>query len=309
MACFRCGRFGHYSSECYAKDSNFSEYSTTRKKVWADDSGIECYRCGRLGHFSSECYANLSRYSRIAAPMENFRTDDCRIECYHCGRLGHYSSECYAKDSSFSANPTLRKKFRAHDSEVECYRCGRLGHFSSECYANLSKPSRDPTSKGNRGNKRGGVYVLQFPGGYIYVGKSNDIDTRIHQHESGINGAACTARWRGIPREIEPITQRIDGDYESWERNETLARMQKHGIEKVRGWMYTEIEFTEETIESITSQLCEKYDRCRKCGQPGHFAADCALRADHEDDSTENSGSSEDDGSSEYGSDDSSSDC
>ena len=40
-------------------------------------------------------------------------------------------------------------------------------------------------------------------------------------------------------------------------------------------WMYTTQHLSEETIESIDAQLCEKYDLCCSCGMKGHFVSAC----------------------------------
>ncbi len=78
---------------------------------------------------------------------------------------------------------------------------------------------------------------------------------------------------------MQPITPRLE-DHESWERNETLERMSIHGVEKVRGWMYTTQNLSQDTIENIDSQLCEKYDLCRSCGEKGHFVSACPSNRD-----------------------------
>ena len=164
---------------------------------------------------------------------------------------------------------------------MQCFRCGQKSHLISNCFARSTvdgQPLPPQTSKRSYGTEsagngsRSGVYVLQYPNGMFYVGKSSDIDTRIGQHTSG--QVACTADW-GKPREIAPITSRLDADHESWERNETLEQMQRHGMERVRGWMYTSPELTEEAQESIASQLCKKYDCCRLCGLKGHLVSAC----------------------------------
>ena len=70
-------------------------------------------------------------------------------------------------------------------------------------------------------------------------------------------------------------------DMESWERNEVLTRMFEFGIDNVRGWMYTLKTMPLEQKISAFDQICEKFDRCRKCGRGTHFVRDCqALSTD-----------------------------
>ena len=130
-----------------------------------------------------------------------------------------------------------------------------------------------------------GIYVLRLehkgaaPKPFLfYVGKATNIAQRIQQHHDGI-GAYCVT---GEPfTRVEPITQGSADDLESWERNEVLARMFESGIDNVRGWMYTFRTMPVEQKLSAFDQICEKFDRCRKCGRGTHFVRDCqALSAD-----------------------------
>lgn len=150
-----------------------------------------------------------------------------------------------------------------------CTRCGRASHTASNCFARSTidgQPLLRSIGHVESHRKRVGVYVLQWPDGNIYVGKSQDIDTRIQQH----------TREKGArPQELPTMTPAILNDLESWERNETLEQMRRHGVEKVRGWMYTSVNLSQDQIDSIDSQLAEKYDLCRVCGQMGHFASRC----------------------------------
>lgn len=116
----------------------------------------------------------------------------------------------------------------------------------------------------------GGVYVLERPDGVFYVGKSGNIQERLRQHREG-TGAACA---KGKCRRVPPMTPACD-DLEAWERSEVLARMYKHGVRNVRGWMFTSEEFGEGEAEQAFRQVCEKFDLCRRCGRRGHFVADC----------------------------------
>lgn len=118
----------------------------------------------------------------------------------------------------------------------------------------------------------GGVYVLARPDGSFYVGKSCNIKERMRQHAEG-SGASCA---KGPCRRVAPITQPTE-DLEAWERAEVLARMRKHGLGKVRGWMYTSPDLSEAQREHAFSQVCEKFDLCRRCGRAGHFAASCRV--------------------------------
>lgn len=184
---------------------------------------------------------------------------------------------------------------------LRCFRCGRTSHFANECFARSTVDGQPlgsyrHTKKQEQGTKRCGVYVLQWPDGRIYVGKSQDIDRRIRQHadEKGVQ-----------PRELPTLTQPIMSDLESWERNETLEQMQRHGTERVRGWMYTSAELSEEQLDSIDSQIAEKYDLCRLCGRSGHFANQCSSTGNNEslDHESEHDGSdddSEESGQEEY---------
>lgn len=65
--CFKCGRPGHFASECYASRASQTRTSNVSK----NDA---CFKCGRMGHYASDC-----------------------VICYKCGNPGHYADECYAK--------------------------------------------------------------------------------------------------------------------------------------------------------------------------------------------------------------------
>jgi hypothetical protein len=119
-----------------------------------------------------------------------------------------------------------------------------------------------------------GVYVLQRADGGFYVGKSGNIQERLRQHADG-SGAVCA---KGKCRRVAPLTPPCE-DLEAWERAEVLARMLKHGVGKVRGWMYTTPELSEAQTEHAFEQVCEKYDLCRRCGRRGHFAGGCQAQA------------------------------
>ena len=119
-----------------------------------------------------------------------------------------------------------------------------------------------------------GIYVLRLdnkPTPFFYVGKSSNIAERIQQHKDG-RGAYCVT---GEPfTQVPPVTHGSVDNMDSWERDEVITRMFEFGINNVRGWMYTLKTMPVEQKVSAFDQICEKFDRCRKCGRGTHFVRD-----------------------------------
>lgn len=125
---------------------------------------------------------------------------------------------------------------------------------------------------------RAGVYVVRMRSGnenYYYVGKSNDVSKRLQQHERmGSMCAAWVKKHGGVVSSEDPLTP--PSELNSWEQQETLARMLKHGFEKVRGWEFTRCSPLEShEYKMIKTLVMGMGDLCRKCGHPGHFVNQC----------------------------------
>ena len=80
-----------------------------------------------------------------------------------------------------------------------------------------------------------GVYVLEFAGGFFYVGKSENRPSRIAAHVEGACGSSAWCRAHGRPVRVHPPFVEYINDLDAWEQKETLLRMQVHGFECVRG--------------------------------------------------------------------------
>lgn len=121
--------------------------------------------------------------------------------------------------------------------------------------------------------------MLRLEGDRYYVGSSADIARRVAAHRARA-GAAFTRRF-GVVEEVAPRTPRAE-DTESWERAETLRRMLDHGVDRVRGWLYTTVRLSASQRHSVREQVRERFGQCRRCGGAGHFVAECAglLRAE-----------------------------
>jgi hypothetical protein len=124
-------------------------------------------------------------------------------------------------------------------------------------------------------SKKSGVYSLEDTSGRMYVGKSADVERRVEAHRSGDGTQFVGRDFRVAPN----YTDGPRDDLESWERNETLTRIYKHGVERVRGWMFVSLDLTEQQRRDAFAQVCEKFDLCRRCGRNSHFADQCFARS------------------------------
>ena len=64
------------------------------------------------------------------------------------------------------------------------------------------------------------------------------------------------------------------------ERDETIERMLEHGIDRVRGWEFTDPQHTIESLQTIKQLIIGNTNCCRTCGFRGHFASNCNTRED-----------------------------
>lgn len=118
--------------------------------------------------------------------------------------------------------------------------------------------------------RRKGIYVLKLSNEKYYIGESNDIDKRIIYHKTNKG-----SKWTTINTVVEELKPNIKYQNNFWELTETLYLMEKHGIDNVRGSMFTNINLST-SDKIIAAQLyCELNNLCRKCGREGHFINDC----------------------------------
>ena len=130
----------------------------------------------------------------------------------------------------------------------------------------------------NRNRKKGSIYVLHLEDNNFYVGKTiRNVNTRIKEHlDNGYMTSRWTKQYKPL-RRLAPLTS-IPDDLESWERAETLERMWIYGIQRVRGWKYTQLNLTVSDQTQVIMQLCERKDLCRSCGNFGHGISQCSSR-------------------------------
>jgi hypothetical protein len=119
---------------------------------------------------------------------------------------------------------------------------------------------------------RDGVYVYELNSGWFYVGSSGNVDNRIEQHKS----SPVVSRHGGMYERYEPITER-QANLRSWEQAETLHRMMKHGIHRVRGWEFQGDTLSLDDLQTIKTLFFGEFDLCRRCGFRGHYQGRCST--------------------------------
>ena len=119
-------------------------------------------------------------------------------------------------------------------------------------------------------NKVKQVYVLELESGKYYIGESINPKKRIEDHFNGF-GSQWTKLYPPI-RILKPFTKRQD---ELWELSETIQRMAYHGIDNVRGSLFTKENLTNYDKVMAAQLYCEMNNLCRKCGSSEHFINQC----------------------------------
>jgi hypothetical protein len=137
------------------------------------------------------------------------------------------------------------------------------------------------------------IYLLQLKKGKYYVGKTNDLESRLADHfdtskkntKTEIYGGSL---WTDLYKPVKLIKS-IENCDNFDEDKYTIKYMAKYGIENVRGGSFVTEDFDEITYSILQRMIDNATDACFKCGQQGHYARDC------EDDQSEDLSSSSSD--------------
>jgi hypothetical protein len=115
------------------------------------------------------------------------------------------------------------------------------------------------------------VYVLRLDNDKFYVGESINPKKRIKDHFYG-RGTTWTKINKPL-RSFDPLTPPQN---HLWELTETLRQMNIHGIDNVRGSLFTNPKPFTKSEKVMAAQLyCELNNYCRRCGESNHFASQC----------------------------------
>lgn len=114
------------------------------------------------------------------------------------------------------------------------------------------------------------IYILKCEQNKYYIGKTKkDPKIRYQKHING-RGSVWTKKYK--PINIISIYKNCDA-YD--EDKYTKIYMEKYGIDNVRGGSYTTNNLSEETKNFLQKEIDSAQDKCRGCGQIGHFYRYC----------------------------------
>lgn len=109
-----------------------------------------------------------------------------------------------------------------------------------------------------------------------YVGKTNNLDNRFHQHKIG-QGSYWTRKYKPIK------ILKYYNTYDNFDEDkETIKYMNKYGIDNVRGGSFSKIKLDKEDIYVINKMINTSLDKCFKCNKTGHFIRDCPGENNYE---------------------------
>lgn len=112
------------------------------------------------------------------------------------------------------------------------------------------------------------IYILELEHDKYYIGRTNNIESRVHQHKNQSGSSWTTLhKFKSIVNQFE-----TDDPYD--EDKWTKKYMQQYGIDNVRGGSYTTQILDIYTIKFIEREIRGATDRCFTCGG-AHFVDQC----------------------------------
>jgi predicted GIY-YIG superfamily endonuclease len=118
------------------------------------------------------------------------------------------------------------------------------------------------------------IYALKLEQDKYYVGKTNNPNVRVNQHDEGI-GSAWTKKYKPVELLfIKESTSIFDED------KYTKELMVKYKIENVRGGSYVTEKLEPQQINLLKREIWASSNCCNRCGSNKHFINQCKRKKD-----------------------------
>ena len=115
------------------------------------------------------------------------------------------------------------------------------------------------------------IYVLKLEEGKYYIGKSDNIESRIKEHKEG-KGSLWTKKYKVIDlKKVIVCNDPFDED------KVVKKYMMKYGIENVRGGSYNHMKLCKIEMKILRREIFTAMNRCYKCGKNTHYANKCLV--------------------------------
>lgn len=117
------------------------------------------------------------------------------------------------------------------------------------------------------------IYILKLKYNKYYVGKTEDIETRLADHffqDAIYKASAWTSKYKPFDI-VEIIIDADDFDEDKY----TKIYMAKYGIQNVRGGTYTKMVLSENEIDQLIKEIRGAKNACYYCGCDTHYINDC----------------------------------
>ncbi len=114
------------------------------------------------------------------------------------------------------------------------------------------------------------IYVLELTNSKYYVGKTNNFDARIRQHQSNQYSCAWVTKYQFIK-----LVEAYD-NCDSFDEDKLVKiYMYRYGINNVRGGAYINERLPNYQLKSLKKELYNITGQCFRCGELNHFISNC----------------------------------
>lgn len=125
MACFGCGKKGHFKDECVEKVTQ----TVVTITALSPKASMACFACGLPGHFRSEC-SQRTPEKQITVASRDVSTKAV-MKCYACGEPGHFRDACPQRTPQKSTAVTAVGSPPGYTRT--CSQCSKPGHWKGNC--------------------------------------------------------------------------------------------------------------------------------------------------------------------------------